>query len=101
MACRECESCGRRFGTGVKNTDKCVFCDGVLSYNSGPNPTVTAEEYKNQLYIKGDVVPEPLPEEMLKAWEHDWQTLEEEAERRAPWWGVADLFADWSSVRPV
>lgn len=94
MPCRECDVCGRRFGTGINDTVECVFCGGVLSYSSGPNPTITAEEYKAQLYVKGKVIPGPLSDEEREKLEAEWAALEAEEERRAPWFSVADLIGD-------
>lgn len=101
MPCRQCELCARRFGTGIADNKVCIFCGGNLTYSVGREPTVTPEEYKAQLYVKGKVVPGPLTDADREAWDADWSALEAKAELASPWLSVADLLAAWPSVRSI
>lgn len=99
MSCRECLDCARRFGTGV-NEPKCIFCQGILEYTAGKNPTVTAEEYQDQLYVIGKKVPASLNEEELTLLEREWEAISVEVGRRgSQFWSEADLIAE--GFRPI
>lgn len=96
---KECKTCTRRYPTSC-STSTCIVCREALD-TTQKEPTVTEDEWKTLSYVHGRTIPGPLSDEDRATWESEWDALEAEAERRAPWWGVADLFADWSSVRPT
>lgn len=91
-ASKECKTCLRRYPTSC-GVATCLQCKSELE-RTQKAPTVTEEEWKDLCYIHGRTVPGPLSVEDREQMERDWETLEAEAERRAPWFSVADLIGD-------
>lgn len=96
---KECPDCTRRYpqACGIAT---CLACRKPLEITK-KEPTVTEDEFKNLSYIHGRTIPGPLSAQDREAWDSEWQALEAEAERRAPWYTIADLIGDGFSVRPT
>ena len=99
MACRECEGCARRFGTGVSQV-VCPFCGDPLRFNAISHPTVTKDEYDAQLYVIGKRQPKELDEAELTRIERDWEAISVEVGKRGSHiWSEADVIGEvrfWS-----
>lgn len=94
---KECPECSRRYpsacGIAVCLVDKVAL---IQVYKSA---TVDEDEFNDLSYIYGRKIPGPLSEEERGKVEAEWEAIEAEAERRAPWYSVADLIGDRFSVR--
>lgn len=94
---KECKTCARRYPSmcGVGN---CLECRKPLE-RTQKAPNVTDEEFKDLCFVYGRTVPGPLSVEEREKMEQEWEALEAEVERRAPWFSIADLIGDNFSVR--